>query len=182
MSCSVDKTEEGESPDLDVDVSAESGEMPEYEVNWADVEVATRTKTVTVPKVVIVQEEEQVEVPYIDISSPEGQEQTEKKERTIRVEAEVKEQNYNLQIVEVYAADDDLYVISELKPTGQNLQGQTVRVQDQIVLNAPDLDVEHYIIGEKPEGDFNMQYTFVRSRAELDDELEGATKIYTKGS
>ena len=56
--CSVEQTEEGELPN--VDVNAEGGEMPEYDVDAADVEVGTETK--------------EIEVPDIDIQSPEEDE------------------------------------------------------------------------------------------------------------
>ena len=47
--CDVDQTEEGSLPDVDVNV--EGGNMPEYDVETADVEVGTQEKTVTVPDV-----------------------------------------------------------------------------------------------------------------------------------
>ncbi len=55
--CSVDQTEEGEMPEVDVD--AEGGNMPEYDVDTADVEVGT--------------EEQTVEVPTVDVEMPEDQ-------------------------------------------------------------------------------------------------------------
>lgn len=45
--CDVDKTEDGEAPDVDV----QGGEMPEYDVDAADVNVGTDTQTVVVPDV-----------------------------------------------------------------------------------------------------------------------------------
>ena len=45
--CSVEQTEEGEVPDVDV----EGGALPEYDVDAADVDVGTDTATVTVPDV-----------------------------------------------------------------------------------------------------------------------------------
>lgn len=172
-SCSVDKTQEGEMPD--VDIQAESGELPEYDVDWANVKVSTRTKTVEVPKVVVVTEKEQVEVPYIEVNTPDDETM---EERTIRVEAEVANESHQMKIKEIYADDDDLHVVAELTATGQDLQGQTVRVSDQVVINAPDSDVEYYILGSRPEGYFNTQYEFISSREELNDELEDAHKIY----
>jgi hypothetical protein len=47
--CSVEQTEEGELPN--VDVNATEGEMPEYDVDAADVEVGTETKEIEVPDV-----------------------------------------------------------------------------------------------------------------------------------
>ncbi|HWM90702.1 MAG TPA: hypothetical protein VN493_08050 [Thermoanaerobaculia bacterium] len=47
--CRVRQTEEGEMPD--VDVSAEGGNMPEYDVDAADVDVTTEKKEITVPDV-----------------------------------------------------------------------------------------------------------------------------------
>jgi hypothetical protein len=45
--CSVEQTEEGEMPDVDV----EAGELPEYDVDAADVDVGTDTTQVIVPDV-----------------------------------------------------------------------------------------------------------------------------------
>lgn len=53
--CNVDQTEEGELPD--VDVSAEGGNLPEYDVETADVEIGTETQ--------------EVEVPTVDVDMPE---------------------------------------------------------------------------------------------------------------
>lgn len=54
--CSVEQTEEGELPE----VEATGGELPEYDVDAADIEVGTETK--------------EIEVPDIDIQSPEENE------------------------------------------------------------------------------------------------------------
>jgi hypothetical protein len=78
--CDVNKTEEGEMPDVDVDggempeydvvkkddgempdVDVEGGEMPEYDVDTADVDVRTETK--------------EVEVPVVDVEMPEDDEE-----------------------------------------------------------------------------------------------------------
>ena len=45
--CDVDQTQEGEMPDVDV----EGGQLPEYDVETADVDVGTKETTVTVPDV-----------------------------------------------------------------------------------------------------------------------------------
>ena len=45
--CSVEQTEEGELPDVDV----EAGEVPEYDVDAADVDVGVDTTTVLTPDV-----------------------------------------------------------------------------------------------------------------------------------
>lgn len=47
--CRVRQTEEGKLPD--VDVSAEGGKVPEYDVDAADVDVKTEKREVTVPDV-----------------------------------------------------------------------------------------------------------------------------------
>ncbi|AEA97657.1 hypothetical protein [Alteromonas mediterranea] len=51
--CDVNKTEEGEMPEADID----GGELPEYEVDTMDVDVDTETK--------------EVEVPVVDVEMPE---------------------------------------------------------------------------------------------------------------
>ena len=45
--CDVDQTQEGELPDVDV----EGGQVPEYDVDAADVDVGSDTLTVVVPDV-----------------------------------------------------------------------------------------------------------------------------------
>ncbi len=143
-------------------------------MDWANVTVDTRTKTVTVPKVVIVQEEEHVEVPYVDISMPDK----ETVERTIMVEAQVANMMHNLNIMSVYAKDDELIVIANLESTDQNLEDRVVRVSDQLILNVPDdLDIEKYIVGERPTGEYNDQYEYIQSIDELD--LNEAQQIYS---
>lgn len=47
--CRVRQTEEGKLPD--VDVSAEGGKVPEYDVDAADVDVTTEKREVTVPDI-----------------------------------------------------------------------------------------------------------------------------------
>ena len=51
--CSVEQTDEGEMPEVEV----RGGEMPEYDVDTAEVEVDTETR--------------EIEVPEVDIKSPE---------------------------------------------------------------------------------------------------------------
>ena len=172
--CEVDQTDEGALPDVDVDV--EAGDLPSYDVDWASVDVGTTTRTVEVPKVEVTTETEQVEVPYLDVNMPNG---GEKAERTIYVEAEVEEEA-TLEIQEVYATGNRLIILSELERTGQGLDGQKMRVSDRLVLNAPDLDVKHYVIGERPPGDFNMQYDFISDRSEVTDMMQNGRSIYSR--
>ena len=175
--CKMKKEEQGEMPDMDIDVTADAGELPEYEVNWADVDVGTKTETLEIPKVVVVMEEETVEVPFIDVDMPNG---GEKFEKTIMVEAEVTDKEHNLEIQEIWASGDMLYVISKLEATSQSIGDQKMRVSDQVTLYAPDLNIKHYIIGVKPERVFNMQYDYLDSTDKLKASLKDYAIIYTK--
>ena len=173
-SCDIEQTQKGALPDVDVDVDA--GKMPKFDVDWADVNVGTRTEMVKVPKVVVVMEEVEVEVPYVDVDMPNA---GEREERTLTVEAEVSKEAHDLDIKEVYATGKRLYVISELKANGTNLGDETMRVSDRLVLNAPeDLDVKHYIIGTRPIGRFNSQYSYIASRDAIASKLENGKQIY----
>ncbi len=174
-SCNIKKEEKGELPEVDVDVSADSGELPEYDVNWADIDVGTTTKTVKVPKPMIVMEEEEVEVPVIDFDMP-GED---KEQRTIMVEAEVSDSEHNLDIQEIRATENRLYVISKLEKLDTDLGEQKMRIQDQVELNAPDLDVKHIIVGEKADNILNNQYKYVNSMNDLDDKIKNAKVIYS---
>ena len=176
-SCNIKKEEKGEMPDLDVDVTADAGELPEYDVNWADVNVGTRTETVEVPKVVVVMEEEEVEVPYLDVDMPNG---GEKMERTLMVEAEVTDTEHNLEIQEIWAADNNLYVIAKLEPMSQSIGDKRMRISDQVTLNAPDLNVKYYIVGTRPDKVFNTQYDYLENTDKLKNSLDNPKKIYSK--
>lgn len=176
--CDVDKTRSGDLPSVDVDVSADAGRLPSYDVDWADVDVGTRTETVTVPKLVVVMEEMEVEVPYMDVDMPD--EDGDKTERTIVVEAEVEGQMQELKINKIFAKERRLVVVSSLRSTNQPLEGKRVRVSDRLMLNAPDLDVQHIIVGEKPRGDWNSQYIFVANNSALQERLQGAKEIYSR--
>lgn len=175
-SCNVNKEEKGELPEVDVDVDSEGGELPEYDVNWADVDIATTTKMVEVPNVVVVMEEEEIEVPVVDVDMP-GED---KEQRSIVVEAEVTDNEHDLNIQEIRASQRRLYVISTLEKLDTEIGDQTLRVQDQVELNAPDLDVVHIIVGEKADNVLNNQYRYVDSMDDLDPDVKNAQKIYSR--
>lgn len=59
--CRVRQTEEGEMPD--VDVNAEGGQLPEYDVDAADVDVKTEERTIEVPDVDVTMPEEERDRP-----------------------------------------------------------------------------------------------------------------------
>lgn len=179
VSCEVNKKKEGELPDLDVDVTADAGELPEYDINWADVDVGTTTKTVEVPKLVVVMEEEEVEIPYLDIDMP-NDTYGDKIERTISVEAEVSDVEHDIEIKEIWANEGNLYVISELEKEEKELGDQKMRVSDHVTLNAPDLNVKHYIIGERPDRVFNSQYDYIADVNELKKKIDNFTVIYSR--
>lgn len=177
--CSVERTEKGRAPDVDVNV--DPGRWPKYEVNWADVDVGTRTRTITVPKLEWKREQTTVEVPYLDINAPNA---TNREERTIGVELETPHPGYSLQVREVRAAGDTLWVISELRETGQTGGGPS-RVSDQIVVNAPeDLNVRHIVVGQRPEGTYNQRYTFVNDMSAVTQRLPqgGGRVLYQRNA
>lgn len=68
--CSVEKTQDGEMPE--VDVEAKSGQLPEFEVETADVNVGTKEKSVTVPDVDVNvgTKEESITVPDVSVDMP----------------------------------------------------------------------------------------------------------------
>ncbi|MBH9537163.1 hypothetical protein [Novosphingopyxis sp. YJ-S2-01] len=69
--CSVDKTEEGEAPELNVE--ADAGQLPEYDVDTADVNVGTETTEVAVPEVDVTTDKEKVTVPDINVEPADQQ-------------------------------------------------------------------------------------------------------------
>lgn len=177
-SCKMDQTKEAELPEVDVDVETEAGQLPAYDVDWAEVNVGTKTEMVEIPKVVVVMEETEVEVPYLDVDMP--GEYGEKMERTIMIEAEVDEFEHNVEIEKIYASGNNLVVVSRLNKMETSLGDKKVRVSDQVKINAPDLNVKHYVVGEKPNRVFNDAYTYVKSDSDLNDKVEDYKVIYSK--
>ncbi len=179
VSCNVKKEEKGELPDMDIDITADAGELPEYEVNWADVNVGTTTKTVKIPKVVIVMEEEEVEVPFINFNMPNGID-ADLEERTIMVEAEVTDTAHEIAIQKIYASGKRLFVVSKLTNTNENIGDKKMRVSDQIVLDAPDMEIKYYVAGQKPDHMFNSKYTYVPDMSDLEADMKNYKVIYQK--
>jgi len=172
--CRVEQEEAGSLPDVDVDV--EPGSLPEYDIEGPDVNVGVAERTVTVPRVVVVQEEQTIEVPYVDVEVPGA----ERVERTITTEVEVPSGGYDLRIQGIYAVNNELWVVSRLEEIDPNAPQADVRVSDRIVLNAPDIPVRQYIIGDRPEGSFNEQYTFIDSRDQIVSQLESGRELYSQ--
>lgn len=176
-SCKMNQTKEAELPEVDVDVETEEGQLPAYDLDWAEVNVGTRTEMVEIPNVVIVMEETEVEIPYLDVDMP--NEYGDKEERTIMVEVEVDDVEHEIEIDKVYASGNNLIVISELDKGSKSLDGKKMRISDQIKLNAPDLNVKHYIVGEKPNRVFNDAYKYYTNENDLDDKIKDYKIIYS---
>jgi hypothetical protein len=179
LACSVEQTREPAAPD--VDVAVDPGRWPRYDVKWADVDVGTTERTITVPVIRVVEETREVTVPYIDIDPP-GE--TDREERTISMDLNVPHAGYELVISEVRAAEDDLWVISTLVETEGAAAQVVTRVEDRVVVNAPeDLDVRKVVIGERPPGVYNQQYQFFESMAALAEVLpDEARAIYERAA
>lgn len=177
-SCDVDQTQEGELPEVDVDVDTEPGQAPEYDVDWVDVEVNTTTRMVEVPNVTVEMVEEPVEVPVLDVEWPD--EYGDAEETTFMVEADV-DQEANIEIQEIYTTGNRMVVLARLDKEGQQLaEGQMMRVTDQVVVNAPDMDVRYYIIGDRPDGMTNTRYRYISDRNDIADMLQNGQSIYSR--
>jgi hypothetical protein len=173
--CDVTRTEPGRAPNVDVDVDAEPGRWPEYDVEWANVEVGTTQRTITVPVVRVVQETREITVPYIDINPPGARN---REERTVAMEVEAPHAGYELQIVEVRAVNDTLWVIGELRGTAQPSSREATRVSDQVVINAPeDLDVRRVMIGARPAGVYNQQFRYFTDRSAVDQAIPSGGRV-----
>ncbi len=170
--CQIEREQAGRLPEVDVD----PGRLPEYDINGPDVNVGVTERTVTVPKLIVIQEEETVQVPYIDVDVPGA----ERQERTITAEVEVPSNGYDLNIQEIYSVDGELWVISRLVEENPNAPETSMRVSDRIVFNAPDMPVRHYVIGDRPAGTYNEQYTFIDNLEEINSQLAAGRQLYTQ--
>ena len=179
-SCDVNQTKKTKLPDVDIDVDTEAGQLPSFDVDWADVNVGTTTKTVKVPKVVVVMEETEVEVPYVDVDMPNDDDTLEKEEQTLMVEVEVTDKEHKIDIKEIRAMNNNLVVISMLEEMDQSINDKKMRISDQITLNAPDLNVKYYIVGEKPDRIFNTRYKYFKTIEDLNQKIGDDYKVIYK--
>ncbi len=67
----IKKTQEGEMPDVDVDLK--DGQMPQFDVDTAEVDVKMEKETVEVPKVTT--EKKEIELPDVDVKMPKDNEE-----------------------------------------------------------------------------------------------------------
>ncbi|KOY51030.1 hypothetical protein [Polaribacter dokdonensis] len=179
VSCDVDQTKETKLPEVDVEIETEAGQLPAFDVDWAEVNVGTTTKTVTVPKVVVVMEEVEVEVPYVDVDMPDDI-NGEKEEQTLMVEAEVSDKEHAIKIKEIRAMNNNLIVISELTEMTSSLGDKKIRISDQVTLNAPDMNVKYYVVGERPDRVFNTKYKYYSDMNTLNEKLGKDYKVIYK--
>ena len=180
FSCDVDQTKKAKLPDVDIDIDTDAGQLPGYDVDWADVNVGTTTKMVKIPKVVIVMEETEVEVPFVDVDMPGDDGDMEKEEQTLMVEVEVTDKEHAISIREIRAMNNNLVVVSMLEELSQNIGDKKMRVSDQITLNAPDLNVKYYIIGEKPNRVFNGRFKYFKNMDALNEKIGSDYKVIYK--
>ncbi len=169
------KTNDGELPNIDVDV--DGGKLPAYDVDLPDVDVGVRKETVLVPKVRVVLEEEEITVPYLDIDLPGDDANTVKVERPIAVRLAVPNAGYDVRITDIHVVDGALWVISELSYSGDK-PGGPLTVSDTVVVNTTEMDVKHYVVGMPVRTADNDQFEFIPNRTELADELRSGKTIY----
>lgn len=174
------KTEEGEMPDVDVDV--EGGQLPKYDVDMADVDVKTKTETITVPKVKVVLEEEEVEVPYVDISFDDDEiDAREKQQQTLSIAARTGMAGQSLEIQEVIYSENELYVLA--KVSGQASESSEPKIlRDEISVNAPVIDINYYIVADEGSDieSVHQDFEVVASRDELGLNWSDSKTVYKR--
>ena len=175
IGCAADRMQEPRGPEVD----AEAGRWPQYEVNWADIDVGTSERTITVPVLRVEKKTRQVTVPFIDINPPGARGRA---ERVISIDVTVPHAGYELQITEIRASGDDLWVIGRLREIGPPAAHVVTRLSDQAAVNAPDdLDIRRVVIGERPDGIDNQQLRFVESMERLEQIVPaGARLLYRR--
>jgi hypothetical protein len=152
--CAVDQTQGARAPDVDVEV--DPGRWPQYDVRWADIDVGTSERSITVPVVRVEKETRTINVPYIDINPPGARDRA---ERALSIEVDVPHSGYEVQVVEVRASGDDLWVIGQLRETATPSAQTRTRVSDRVIINAPrDLDVRTIVVGEQPDGNEHLRF------------------------
>ncbi|MFB2933766.1 hypothetical protein ACE1B6_00655 [Aerosakkonemataceae cyanobacterium BLCC-F154] len=172
--CRIEQERTGRLPDVDVEV--EPGRLPRYDVEGPDVNVRTVERTVVVPRVEVVQERRTVEVPYIDVNLPGA----ERREQTLTATVRVPSSGYDLDIQNVYMVNNELWVVAQLQEENPNAPKVNTTVADRIVINAPEMPVRYYIIGDRLSGNVGDKYRFINNRQAIQKQLSSGKQLYSR--
>ena len=96
------------------------------------------------------------------------------------VEVEVTDKEHAISIREIRAMNNNLVVVSMLEELSLNIGDKKMRISDQITLNAPDLNVKYYIIGEKPNRVFNGRFKYFKNMDALNAKVGSDYKVIYK--
>lgn len=151
------------------------------QVNRGHIDVSTSERTITIPVLTVAKETRQVTVPFIDINPPAARGRA---ERVISIEVNVPHAGYELQITEIRASGDDLWVIGRVREIRPPAAHVMTRLSDRVAINAPeDLDIRRIVVGERPEGINNNHLRFVESMDRLEQIIPaGARLLYRRNA
>jgi hypothetical protein len=106
-------------------------------------------------------------------------------DQTVTVRVDAPEARYDLDIQEVYLADDELLVISRLEEevpsaaTSEQSPDTLRDVSDTVVVRTPStMAVKHFVVGDRVGVQNGADIRFVDSRAELEGEVRTARLLY----
>jgi hypothetical protein len=101
-------------------------------------------------------------------------------QRPIEIAVTVPDPAWTVTIEEVYASSDRLIVVSRLQRDPETMAPQVIsRATDRVKIAAPDLPVEHFVLG-KTFGWAEEPHRFIRDRRELDEVLKNARRLYPR--
>lgn len=102
-------------------------------------------------------------------------------ERSIAIESTVPDPAWRIEIQRVYQLEDRLLAVSRVERDPEVMAAQVIStVSDMVRVTAPDLPVEHYVIG-KTWGWEEEDYHFV-TEDEVESVTEGARVIFDAGA
>ena len=103
-------------------------------------------------------------------------------QKEITVKMTFPDATWSIAIDEVYEVEDELWVISIVSQNPDMIGAQVIStVQASLNLAAPDLPIEHFIIGKTWDWKNEEPYTFIEDQGQLADELESGKLLYKAG-
>lgn len=174
----VVQTQEGEMPEVDID--AEAGNWPEYDIDWADVDAGLATTTVTVPEVNITYEEEEVTVPYVNIDWP-GEEETER--QVVNIAVRTPNDGYEAKIEEIHLLDGTLHILARVEAGDDQSTASGIRPmqEDMAVMDAPaDVEKQIYVYGDLSDVAMPASYEKIDSPRAFREQTRDGERIYPR--
>jgi hypothetical protein len=96
----------------------------------------------------------------------------------ITVSLSVPDTAWRIKIQEVYQVGNEIWVISQLQRSSDMGGMMISRVEDRVMVSAPNLPVKHFVFGKNWNWEGDSGYTFLTDREKIKSQLANAKRLF----